>query len=126
MKNTILTAVLFALAAVGSQLHAQDAKHSIVKTSVKKQKANSAVLVKSFAKKGMKANFEGPWKLELTPSAGVKVAKTKLTKTDLDQKNASFSLTAKGKGKVDYKKTVFVCSKDECFREVHKGSFMVK
>ncbi len=123
------------------------AKNSGVKVATKKSKNLNKVVVQPVAKPGMYLNFQGPWKLKLTPSKGVKLKKTELGKQDLSgyvpttpeeaktpnkaklkSNPPKFSFVAAGKGNVDYTATVFVCDikGTECFREQHKGKFTVK
>jgi hypothetical protein len=134
MKRQLITAVLFAFASFATASHA---KNSAIRTSIAKKNNVNTIKINTAAKPGLKANFDGPWKLKLTPSKGVKVAKRELTKSDLDQlkskdKNGkpmykpSFTVKASGKGTMGYTATVFVCKEDECFREQHTGTVLVK
>lgn len=77
---------------------------------------------------GLVTNLEGPWKLELKSSAGLKLAKTSFGRGELDEKNASFSFKttekpAAASGTIEYKFITFVCTKDKttCYRDVHEG-----
>lgn len=77
--------------------------------------------------KDLKINNEGPWSLEIKAHSGLTIAKSKLGKSDFQEKLPGFSLMAKPtakSGKIDFKMVVFVCtaSKGQCFRDVHQGS----
>jgi hypothetical protein len=77
--------------------------------------------------KDLKINNEGPWSLEIKAHSGLTIAKSKLGKSDFQEKLPGFSLMAKPtakSGKIDFKMVVFVCtaSKGQCFRDVQQGS----
>jgi hypothetical protein len=77
---------------------------------------------------GLHINLEGPWRLDITSSPGLKVAKASLLKLDMDEKLPGFiakgeaAVGAKG-GQLEYKLIAFVCTDDKsrCYRDVHTG-----
>lgn len=138
MKKIIITAIIVALGAIGTfatASQADDGKNSKMKAMIKKTgESKSKIAIKGVPNKGMYANFGDkenpapPWKLRLTPGKGVKLQKTQFKLADINRKNATFSVNAMGKGTVGYEAVVFVCNvkKTECFREAHKGQFVIK
>ena len=121
-RFALLSSLVLSTAALAAPDHAK------VDAAAEKAGAGLELRFKVVPESGLHVNMEGPWKLELTGTDGLKLPKTTLTKGDMDEKLPGFVVKtaakpAKASGDVDYKLTAFVCSDDktQCYREVHTG-----
>jgi hypothetical protein len=125
MKKVFLAALLAAaplVAPAAAELHGD------VKVDTKLTGDNLEFTFKVEPKPGLEINLEGPWKLELKTSDGMKFAKTTLGRGEFDDKSESFKFATTAKpskpsGEIEYKFVTFVCTKakTQCFRDVHEG-----
>jgi hypothetical protein len=74
----------------------------------------------------MVINEDGPWRLDIQSADGVNMDRQKFEKADIDFKFPGWKVNGKTSatsGEIEYRATVFVCTKDkaQCFRDVHKG-----
>ena len=123
-----LTTALLAAAALTQAVPAWAADHAAVAAAAKPAGGGIAFEFKVNPAHGLHINMEGPWKLELTDTAGLAFAKTTLTKGEMDEKLPGFTIKTAGlpqakSGDVGYKLTAFVCTDDktQCFRDVLSG-----
>ena len=126
----LLTAFALAGAASVGDAHAEDWKAAF---EVDATQAKDALSIVFTPKKGYYVNSAYPMKVELT-SEKVKLDKTKLGKKDAKYKPsghdgkadlATFTVPAKGKGKVDGSYKLSICTKSGCSPPL-KGTFASK
>jgi len=116
--------------AAAAEAPAQPRKNSSIEiTTTKDASGNAKMTFRVIPEGNMVINDEGPWRLDLVKSEGLSLAKTKFERSDFDFKFpgwqfASTSAPASAAGEIEYRATVFVCTKDkaQCFRDVHKGT----
>ena len=96
-----------------------------IQVSTTKDKEMVKVTFKAVPSDGLVINAEGPWKLEVSPTAILTTDKTEWKRADWNQELPGFEIIghAKGKessGEISYKMITFVCTKDktQCYREV--------
>jgi len=128
MMKSVLIAMLFAFAGFAQADEAtklKNNKYSEVVVSKKKTKAGTELNFKINIGKGIKYNFDGPWKLKLTAD-GMKKVNQGTSDFNKDQGLFKAEVPSSVK-KVDYRVTTFICTKDgkRCFREVHKASYSI-
>ena len=124
----VIGAVFFVDAGTCSRAEAPKKSSSIEVVSSKDgDKLN--LKFKTIPNKDMVINEDGPWKLEIKKSDGLKFSKTKFERAEVDFKIPGFSATTTAKpstpsGEVTYKYIAFVCTKDKtlCVRDVHEGT----
>lgn len=129
MTKRFFTSLALASGCVaGSAALALGPDHAAVESTAKLDGTNVELSFKIVPDKGMHINLEGPWKLELKTHDGLPLAKTTLTKADLQENLPGFvvkttAAPSKKNGDVEYALTVFVCTEDKtaCYREVHNG-----
>lgn len=102
-------------------------EHSKVAISQKKDGDLLSIAFKVEPHQGLKVTLDAPWKLVIE-SQDLSLAKTTLSKADLDANLPGFVVKTATKpkasqGKLQYTLTSFVCTeeKTQCYREVHTG-----
>lgn len=129
MKRSLPNLMLITLSSL--MLGLGSVKHSTVKTAFTFSKTDTDQVTVTFQvvpNDNLKANFNGPWLLEVQDAGTLVMPQAKWDRSQLNESLPGFKWAAKvpagqEAGSLRYRLVSFICTADKqvCYRDVHQG-----